>query len=803
MNTKRPSIQNNSLKKKHIEIRSSRSRISSSKNMNIKSIITRSNKKKSFKERKMIFLQKTQKQAEARLFNLIFESSPKVGSWIPTIFQILLTFFQTSFIHSNHLTKLYFQTLPDPLQLKKSFLNPNSIFNILSDSFNILTHTRKMGTYSIYFNLILLLTLLNLIYFILKKFSKISKFINFDLDNLKDSFLIKILSIILTNYNFFFFLGNILAVNSSFCREVTFKVTTGFQSGSNYLDSSYSSEYLEIAQTNLSTTFYKKKVSFLNDNAECGSFQYYSIAGLSWTLVVTNILLKHYSMKLMTFLPNFESSCTKLCNVDIFVDLIFLLILILKTLFISYLSHDIGKFQILNWINLALLLVCYTILTRNSIYYDLYFSRLKSFQIVYLVCLTAFGIFARETRLGSNMNESSTIVLFFVIMSLLLKFDHNLRKKIQLNEDENFEKRIFEVNQSSVEAQSLLYLYYQIISYISFWVRREKNLAQAVPGKITRTQFILGNLLNVHKQSCRKLVCFCKNSKHFQKISNIGFLKECTQKDLPLVFESLYIMQETFELFFKKNSLKENQIFNCYVYFLLNYFGSPKKAFKIMQKAINEKKSRGKSKSVREIQVYALFEQYNLVARKNIRNGILGLVKLINEFPDFEKKDKNEFSDMCEYFNFVQKFEELKLRVRRCFEFKLEFLDFLSRKKRVEIGKIMKISTKFCKEKIKVEERFEELDKITRMRYSPLYLTYGFYLNNITQEVSKGQRIMKKFQKISNLKNFIQAFNTSHKLKKVKMVIMLAEIGNQPGTQILKYSTTNCFELLGKKSVLI
>lgn len=217
-------------------------------------------------------------------------------------------------------------------------------------------------------------------------------------------------------------------------------------------------------------------------------------------------------------------------------------------------------------------------------------------------------------------------------------------------------------------------------------------------------------------------------------------------------------------------------------------------------KKLYEYKIKYKMTEVTDIKIYVLLEDIKELAKKNIDKGVLGMAKYPSDFDLFKKNEK--FLNLKECFSYIENIEKLKENIKQTFDLKNEFLNFISKRNGFRLERAIKISKKWYDVGLKVENKYLKLEEITKMKFSPLYLIYSVYLSEVSENFGKADKTLKKFQKIFKFNDIgkIFRFRGIDSLSIKKLLIFWVEVNDKESTQVFKYTSSNCFNLLGWKN---
>lgn len=701
---------------------------------------------------------KAKRLPSSKIFNLLLSSAPNPGSLAPLTFQIMLILFQTGFIFSREFSKIYQKFVPENVLRRKSIMNEGSFFNKVSSTLDLVVLSRMLQPHFLIALLFVVLVFTVIVYITFWKFDIFLKIFEKKSEDLRSKIIkantfIIVFSFFLTNYDIVFFALNTLSFNSFFCRWIEVETIRGVGEGGNYLDTGFSSMFLNATDRSQSVVFIKKHVAMLNDSVECKSPKFYILMIAGGALIFFNFLLKMMSSRLMKFNPSPKIYSCKYGNSDLVIDIVLCMILINKTLITVYLQDDYDKIRVVFYINFALLSIAFLFYFKTKPYYNQQYSNLRSFQILYMLGLVAVSILVRETNFDWVKRETSTIMILTLFLTILLRINNNMSSDDLIM----FFKSVSELE--LISAKALLKAYFKISYYIKIKIE-ERIPEQSGKMKLSlqETKLLIYYLLERHKSNCHRKECFCQNSKIYDK-KNILTESETITKS-QFVYEGIMLLDELFSSFIKnpKNKNCDNDVYYAYISFLINYMGRTKKAFYLIQKKIFQTKISVNKNFSLNIEFAALLDQINNLAIENLDNGILPL-NVHKNLLEVGTSKKNKKLKVLDHILYLKRIEKFKRMVYTNMEQKRDFLGMLNDSDNRKIKNIFKISREFYKQKRRVEKEFEILEGHTRNLYAPLYCLYGNYKMEICEDKDQGIKLLSKHEKIAKNLNLNQIFS--------------------------------------------
>lgn len=236
-------------------------------------------------------------------------------------------------------------------------------------------------------------------------------------------------SFIMMNYDLMYFIMNVISFNTMFCRWIEVEISSGTREGENFLDSSFETDFSFSSNSEFKSYMMPLHVSYVNDNIKCYGNHYYITLFLGIALVVANQLIKLISFKLMKFTPSPNVFGCKYGNLDLTMDVALNFILFSKTLTLIIFADNYDIIRYFYYVYLAILIVAYLVIFFCKPYYNDYYFKLRSFQLLYLINLTFISILVRETNLKWVKSEPSSIIFIMISMTLMLKVNNNLSRE--------------------------------------------------------------------------------------------------------------------------------------------------------------------------------------------------------------------------------------------------------------------------------------------------------------------------------------------------------------------------------------
>lgn len=182
--------------------------------------------------------------------------------------------------------------------------------------------------------------------------------------------------IFLMNYELIFFIAQSIGFGSLNCRYVW--IQGGLEhntSSGNYLQSSGLENALyQNWNVENDKLWVREKVSYLNDLTLCYSYSWYIEAFMGIIIIISNIILRVMSSRLMKFIPSFKVFACKYGNSDLIYDA-FLSIIIFGRVFFINIDQDNSHeaYETIRWVSISffwLVLIGYLIIFISRPFYN-------------------------------------------------------------------------------------------------------------------------------------------------------------------------------------------------------------------------------------------------------------------------------------------------------------------------------------------------------------------------------------------------------------------------------------------------
>lgn len=178
------------------------------------------------------------------------------------------------------------------------------------------------------------------------------------------------------NYGLVFFIAQLIGLASFNCRHIW--VQGGLEQSSssdNYLQTAGLDNVLfEGVNVEISEMWVREKVSYLNNKTLCYSYSWYIEAFFGGVLILSNVILRLMSSRLMKFIPSVKVFACKYGNSDLIYDVLLSLVIFGRIFFVIIHpenSHD--TYETMRWIIIAsfgLILLGYAIIFFSRPFYN-------------------------------------------------------------------------------------------------------------------------------------------------------------------------------------------------------------------------------------------------------------------------------------------------------------------------------------------------------------------------------------------------------------------------------------------------
>lgn len=682
------------------------------------------------------------------------------------------------------------------------FLSKESIFSKLFNYLDPVNFTRILDQgifFSFIYAYICLGLFINLIFWKKEILNKILLRSKKKKINSNGGLFIKFLSNLLAVYRLIFFVINMIFMNSFSCHQIT--VRKIIKPGDIYfdvmVDQNTDVEYLNGAFTAVASDEIKildvEQISpYVNNGVVCGTTKYNFLIFFSVVIILLNFSLFLISWMISRSKPRISiRQSTK--GIFDFVFQIGLNVLLFLKIFIKMKELDIEIIQDYYLYSSLTMIVMYCWALFSKPYYSRHFRGYQNFKMIYFGLISALSFIHLKFENFFFAGEKSMIILFLISLSILERLDRNLRsvdlKKICIEVKDNHQ----------VKETTILYLYYKITKFISLKIK-EFDKEKSNSKEIEKLLFLIISLKDIHKKSCRYTSCFCKRDHLFNENNSLMLSKKLQNKE-NFLLEAVMLLNELFEKYFRINIRQpKNEIFLCYVDFLINIFGKPSLAYKVIldQRRKNLRNST-KNRNKHYVETYlgvSLLDLDELMV-ENLSNGTMAFRIYNNYFnneKDFDLQEEEEKFRFLDSILFLDQLEIMKKDIRNALWLKNDFVKEMERPS-IQLSKICEISQKFCLMKESSKHKFFELKKIAGNNYSPIYCIYANFMIDICEDRKEGAKALMRYERISRNTNI----NKVLKIKKLldnECVVMKVEFDEK--IQRFVYVTSNFQKVLGK-----
>ena len=767
--------------------------------------------------------------SNADLFQKLKRSAPK-QKYIYILGALLTIIYQTGLVFSREYSKIYEKTIPENKLYQSSIMNRESLFNTMTQYLDLVIILRSFSSFT-------LTTIISFIAIVMLGWSLaiinykrlrqdqnqaeswVRGIFNSKTLESRNSTFIVILSAILMNYDFIFFILNTICFNIPLCYMEEFEMTEGLGQ-SNYFDEN---TVVDITVTSQNAYDQSKKtvllnVLYINNNISCGSFSQYMLVSLAVVIFLCGLQLKIMSLKLAKFTPNPRMYGCKYGNVDLVVDFFINAMILMKSLIYIYYKDNYVVMRFLFYTCFVVVFFCLSLLIKFKPYYNNFYQRLKNFQILYLLFLIGFSILVRETEFKIFRSEVSTLISMMIAFSIFFKISGSVSELTPQQICSEIE------NISSIEPYLLLNVYYMACLYIEEDVKNHYSGTEKSK-RSKQTEMTMIYLLKKHKAKCNKMNCFCQRelfvedvmttdannmklcslkSRKIRKLSKLKSQRYDILKTLPIHRNSVLfmkIMRMLFNLSIEKKKCPDIQVFYAYLDLLINYMGVPGYSSFLIKSKMEDMKTKSRDKRFeypREIKTLLL--DLKSVGIRNLSDASLpmstyNLTKKEFGFVTLKNKLNYRPYDTLLFLNGVN---SMKGKISRSIEVKDQFLEELRMKG--DLSRLQSLTYKFYLMKKRIVADYKALSEIAMKRYAPLILIYGNYVLNICQNRKVGYKLLTNFWKKMHFTNLNRLFSKNPKLNLMEPCVIQIS-GEKEDFHKVSYVSFNVYKWLGKEEI--
>ena len=722
---------------------------------------------------------------KARLFKMLVENAPK-NKIVYVLANLLVIVFQTGLIYSEEFSEIYEANISGGDKVNRtSILDKNSIFNKLTHYLDLVHLARSVNSSMLIvailaISVVTTTTILTVLrYDILDKLSSLKHLKQLSKNK---KYLFKLQAFILTNYDFIFFLLNTISFNVPLCHKVIREKRAGIQAGNFFSETTTVSFTIETDDFTAGGDKYEEvSASFVNDYITCGSPSYYLVTFCSFVILGANLFLKMISMRLMKFTPSPKMFGCRYGVSDLAFDVVLCVILAMKSVIILRLKNDYNVIRVIYLGYFIALSLVFVFITRVKPFYNHFYTKLKSFQMLYLIFLVAFSILVRETSINLFKTELSTLIIMMIAFSITYRINVNLASY-------NPQKICSKIkNSKKIDPQILLKIYYMTCIYIKQMLGSPYG-DRAIKPEIKQIEFCLGHLIEEHKTRCRNPVCYCRDR---TKVSDV-------LDSVPLSKKTVSYLR-TLDIIFRENvfeNKKQNDsLFYAYLDLLINYVGRPSYANILIKQKIKEKRLASKNREFIPVELQTFLLELKQVGLKNLENGKLPMKDHdLDENHSIELKNREkEKVSVLDHLLFLDDLEVMKDKIRSCVDVKDRFMASL--KDKASLRRIFLMSYAFYELRYTIHSQFENLNLSCRRKYGPLVLVYGNFVAHVCQNRKYGFKLLTEYTKKQGMVNLNKLFCEGvHEGLEFSVVSISAE---EDDFHEILYSTSNITKNLG------
>jgi len=717
-----------------------------------------------------------------KFINLIRSHSARwAGFYI--IVNVLLIALQTGLVFNDEISQVYLAQELNPRKKIWNIMKIGSAFSKISSVFDIRSMMRTLPT-AMAMLIFAVINLLELaIIFTFWRFDIVRRL--FIIERNQKNTSMYIISGILLNYEFFFFIFNLVAMNALTCRNIFIEVLDS--NNNNYLEEVgfENKEYFGTLNRYSVKKLIPTEVTAINDNILCLGANHYLLIVLSIGIIIGNIVIKLIASRITKLNPTKDMFLSKFGNADVFQDFILLIFIASNTFTMKYAVGNYPVLRILFYVYLCLFMIAFVTNYIFRPYLNLLQHNLKSFQYLYLLLLIASSIMARESNLSFTKDELSTIIFMILSLTIMLKSNSNLSR---VNKAEIFSE-IFKVRR--FEKRNVIQLYYIILQQIDYNIEcgPDSNLLNDVDDE---NKLFINFFFKEHCKKCTDPLCFCKGDENFKFSHKMSFYKgkiiDWSSVEVLLLLEEL--LKETYI----QSNKKALDILYCYLYLKINYLGKVYDAYNMMMSIFDEQKRDTNNINVEES---AILDQIERALEENLRSGMLCLRKFPHLINIHESKKQNKYGSFSPQIKFINRYRSFKSLVSKTMVERTNFLKELQNSGNLEV--MFSLSTKFYLVSQKVTILYSKLQNVTNGDFGPLLLLYSWFLHVIFQNKLLAMKVMSTYSKKYHRHNLNRIFGVGLKEKSSKEFGCVFVGQHKDNRHIIQYCTSNVLDRLGYK----
>lgn len=709
--------------------------------------------------------------------NLVRSHAPR--SWVAyTLIGIVLMVFQTSFIISEELGAIYLSYEEDPMKRGGTILASGSVFNSISGFFDPKLFFRSLQSSHALIIFAAVAFVEIILCFSFWRFGTIRRILR--ISKRQKCFAMYFISNIFLNYDFFFFLLNVMAINGMTCHIIYVEEVKS--SGTNYIEDEGfdGSEYFDTLNRYNLKKLIPSNVTSINNNIECLGTNHLLLITFSLAIILGNIAIKLISSRIIKLNPSNDLFLSKVGDIDVIQDLILLIIITSNSLIITFASESYLIYRILFYLYLILLGAVFILNFTYRPFLNSFQHNLKSFQLLYLILLTFSSILTREADLSITRSETSMILFMIVGLTILLKINLNLSR---MNKSRIFEEimKLKKFNQKNI-----ILIYYLVLEWIdnSFNNRNIKDFKDIdSEGDI---MIFIKYFFIEHRKKCSEAVCFCKEDKLFKHRHRLSFFKNNGIEWSS--FEILLLIEKLLKSSYLISNRQNKNIFYCYLYFQINYLGKAYEAYNQLIAAIMSRRG-----SLRDLTIEegAVLDEIERAMGDNMTSSYLCLRK----FPEIINEISNEGngSSFAQHIDFLNRLQRFKSQISKIVEERTKFLREIQTSGNLK--RLYDYSSTFYDLSKKLIYTYQKLYLSTDGDFGPLLLLYSWFMHSIYQNKQIAAKIMGEYTRKYNKHNLNKIFGGPESLSQEFACVYVGQ--HKTSKHVIKYCTSNILTRLG------
>lgn len=701
-------------------------------------------------------------------FHKIFKNFPKENSIVNKFTECLYIILLNRLIFSGYFLEVIGNELGNGSKQYVAFLSTRSIIGRLTqfiDPLVLVGHTRPVIVLALVLAYVMFAVLLNLFFWKYDWFKKLIP--NSRFDRVMNWVPVKAIAFVLGFYELIFFNLNLIFFHAFYCRETPIRTETG-----EIIINPVTSE----PQGTIS-------VSYLSRNISCMSARHKIMITLSVVIILLNFSLIFITWRVTKFLPKIRIRQGNRGIYDLAYSLLINSLVIYKAIIKT---QRLGFSSIMNYYLVCFIIHCilYLWAYKSKPYYNIAYRRYKAGKIIYVWLLSGVCLGTSLINQSAFQEEKSCIIMLLILITILIKLDWNFNRVRIQTIYHNLK------SSSGMTSKAILSTYYKLTRYISEKIK-EADGEVVTSKELQDTQLLIIKLRNNHKIGCSAVHCFCKRDKLFNKIHSLT-LSQKFRNQKNFLLEAIMVLDILFRRYFKLNPEPDTDIFYCYLDFLVNYFGKPALAYHlVLRRKLNMMRSRRIN-----MELGVLLIELNELIVENLSKGDLALRVHSSYFSNEDKllqEDERKIR-LIDHILYLQKFEEMKKKIREVVEVKASYLAEVSKVNSM-LPKICQASTQFYYGKEAVKRIFASLKELSGNNFSPVYCVYGHFMKDVCEDAKEGNSALRRYDRIVRNCNLNKVFMVK-KVADTECVILRVE--SHPKRQRFIDITSNVKRWLGK-----